>query len=915
METATPIQDVPRQVVNAPKRGILVKKGRRFARLQKRYFLLEEEIGLLTYFKSPYRRTCKKVFLGACTIGESSKPLILEPGKRTFSFVVRRADKRSFSIVTEDAAELESLRRAFEQASKVSSSPFLERKSNVMTDVGRGVAWVVKGPLKLSKGVVSGLERIGDGVRKTPDVVFRSPHEKSARSAPADFAQGLSQGSMSAIGEIFGAVAGLVIEPVKGMRRRGVKGATVGLGKGVLGLVCKPVAGTIDLLTQTARGVQNTPQTIYNKIFKGKDKHEDGEKLQPEAVEEVDIVEEADEEEDEELPPDLANLDEAAKERMLRAQEELERLQMALSAQAYALQMKEQELAKMRSQRQSIKQHVENVVGKLRDDSHSEEEHGNTTARRTTTVGKIKVGKNFQSLELYGQDVLSEDDEDEELPENEMTAEQLALKRSLENLIAILESDEAEETITNIPMAVVREESKQEEAAEHPRKTRNQRAESRSEPDDDLDAYHSAEEDDMVALSAAAEPEADTHAEVDHDNSGSEAELTQTYPSSVPLVEPMSALSVSPVPSDSTPSMGATVSLMELENRAAFEKINAWQLPREKDDYRMPGSYSEGGIACEQPDVVKKIRNVGKDMIKQIGRKILSGKLNLTAVSFPIHAMKPASALQQIANHSGYMPLYLKLAAETTDYVERMKYVVCSFVSTWYIQTAFLKPLNPILGETFECYLPDGTQLYLEQTSHHPPVSHWQFVGPNNTFTASGFSIYSAHAGLNKITLTNSGKRAVYFQDGSKITFNSAIDMWTGTFMGTLRQEAAGTIEFVDADHDITCSLRLGQVKRKPSDYFNGDIKVGGQNVSTVYGTYVGYCEFDGVRYWDYRSTPCFEPVPVVSPLPSDALRRPDLKLMLTDNVKEAQAAKEDLENMQRLDAKLRAKLSKKKNH
>ena len=37
----------------------------------------------------------------------------------------------------------------------------------------------------------------------------------------------------------------------------------MGFGKGVLGLVCKPVKGTIDLVTQTTRGISNTPRTMY----------------------------------------------------------------------------------------------------------------------------------------------------------------------------------------------------------------------------------------------------------------------------------------------------------------------------------------------------------------------------------------------------------------------------------------------------------------------------------------------------------------------------------------------------------------------------------------------------------------------------------------------------------------------------
>jgi hypothetical protein len=48
---------------------------------------------------------------------------------------------------------------------------------------------------------------------------------------------------------VFSAVAGVISEPVKGAKKGGMKGMSVGIGKGILGLVCKPMKGTIDLVT------------------------------------------------------------------------------------------------------------------------------------------------------------------------------------------------------------------------------------------------------------------------------------------------------------------------------------------------------------------------------------------------------------------------------------------------------------------------------------------------------------------------------------------------------------------------------------------------------------------------------------------------------------------------------------------
>ena len=67
-----------------------------------------------------------------------------------------------------------------------------------------------------------------------------------------------------------------------------------------------------------------------------------------------------------------------------------------------------------------------------------------------------------------------------------------------------------------------------------------------------------------------------------------------------------------------------------------------------KDDIRCENSYKGGGQICPDPDTVKFIRSIGKELIKEIGRKIISGSFNLTTISFPIKSMIPKSALETI---------------------------------------------------------------------------------------------------------------------------------------------------------------------------------------------------------------------------------------------------------------------------
>lgn len=67
---------------------------------------------------------------------------------------------------------------------------------------------------------------------------------------------------------------------------------------------------------------------------------------------------------------------------------------------------------------------------------------------------------------------------------------------------------------------------------------------------------------------------------------------------------------------------------------------------KRKDDYRVQIANKSGGTACLDKSLINLSRSVGKTMLKDIGRKIISGNFNLTTVSFPIKAMIPKSALE-----------------------------------------------------------------------------------------------------------------------------------------------------------------------------------------------------------------------------------------------------------------------------
>lgn len=104
--------------------------------------------------------------------------------------------------------------------------------------------------------------------------------------------------------------------------------------------------------------------------------------------------------------------------------------------------------------------------------------------------------------------------------------------------------------------------------------------------------------------------------------------------------------------------------------------------------------------------------------------------------------------------------------------------------------------------------------------------------------------------------------------------------------------------------------MKLGEVRGKPSDYVTAKLVQNGKVCGELSGSYMGYLEWDRVRYWDRRDSSPF-PVSFTQAtfslaLPSDSEARPDLLLLRQGDINSAQKAKEELERLQRADAKLR---------
>ncbi len=116
-----------------------------------------------------------------------------------------------------------------------------------------------------------------------------------------------------------------------------------------------------------------------------------------------------------------------------------------------------------------------------------------------------------------------------------------------------------------------------------------------------------------------------------------------------------------------------------------------------KDDYRDPAAGYYGGFQLTDNELTSRLRGAGKEILKSVGKKILSGKFNLTTISFPIKCMCPLSMLEIMASIVGVHSFYMNAAALTKDPLERMKLVMACSVAYIFPTHQFEKPVRSYL--------------------------------------------------------------------------------------------------------------------------------------------------------------------------------------------------------------------------
>ena len=138
---------------------------------------------------------------------------------------------------------------------------------------GKGTGKLLAGIFSGAGGTVSAVTgAVGDGVSKlTMDADYVANRKKrAARVKKGGVGTGAAEGGKALASGIASGLGGLFYQPFKGAKEGGVGGFFGGLGKGLVGVVTKPVAGTLEAVSNLTEGVANSARDAgsartYNK--------------------------------------------------------------------------------------------------------------------------------------------------------------------------------------------------------------------------------------------------------------------------------------------------------------------------------------------------------------------------------------------------------------------------------------------------------------------------------------------------------------------------------------------------------------------------------------------------------------------------------------------------------------------------
>ena len=249
-------------------------------------------------------------------------------------------------------------------------------------------------------------------------------------------------------------------------------------------------------------------------------------------------------------------------------------------------------------------------------------------------------------------------------------------------------------------------------------------------------------------------------------------------------------------------------------------------------DYLIKDYY---GVYCLNQEVVDKQSGIIKVVLTQLTKCLWSG--TAMSLSLPIRIFEPRSMLERYTDWFAFASELLGKAGTCKDRVESFKYVILFALSALFRSSEQLKPLNPMLGETYECEWEDGSKFYLEHTCHTPPISHFYIKSSKNLFIVSGY-IDMEMGGVMKAIYKNAfqmipkGKITVRLPEVNQtVSFQFPKITMGGAIWGQRYVYFNDHMKFEDVENNLKCIIVFA----------NGRKELKGKRIHDIYGQLFKY--------------------------------------------------------------------------
>ncbi|OHT16765.1 Oxysterol binding protein [Tritrichomonas foetus] len=343
-------------------------------------------------------------------------------------------------------------------------------------------------------------------------------------------------------------------------------------------------------------------------------------------------------------------------------------------------------------------------------------------------------------------------------------------------------------------------------------------------------------------------------------------------------------------------------------------------------------------------------RKTTKALLKKFTTGLL--KLDSNALSFPIMYSEPRSYLERCADIFSFLvEKYIDMSINLTNLNEtanssenqnnedkpaqaeagnkaspeninyqKLAYIAAGIIASFHIDIGPKKVFNPYLGETYYGKWENGTEIYGEQSSHHPPISDIILFGPERRWKCFAHMDFDIDSGLNNVELKQNGTFRLEIKDGNIYEWKFPVTALTGFVKGERIVKVKGTLEVIDVTNNLICSIDISPRKDSKKGLTNpvastiyGGMKPNEPKLKKfnhiITGDYCNQVLLDGNVIWDIHNDIVHRPVtgvPEEMLLPSDVRFRFDRVLLIQGKLEEADKAKTALEELQRREEKLR---------